>query len=139
MNNESLFSVLHLLNLPERQYAVFGGACLTARGIRDTSDLELFVTNDLYTSLKLKNWRERVTSSTNAPYVTTSIGEIAVLAFQQCGSGAWVPDVETYISEPEIINGYPFMPLEAMRSWKSVTARPKDVEDVKLIDTYLAT
>jgi hypothetical protein len=137
MNREQLFTVVRELDLPRHEYAIFGGACLTAHNIRETEDLEIFVTDNLYQTLVQEGWDERVTFSTNADYVTEMVQKVAVLAFRQCGSDKWIPDVDTYIRSPELIDGVLFMPLEAMRAWKAKTARPKDLVDVGLIGNYL--
>lgn len=138
MNREELFSIIGELEFPPSQYAVFGGACLTANSIRDTNDLEIFVCNQLFQRLIDLGWEQRIAGSTGALYLTTTVSKIAVLAFETCGSEKWVPDVDAYIQNPELIEGWPFMPLAAMRDWKLATARPKDLLDVDLIDMHLA-
>lgn len=137
MDRPKLFEVLTSLDFPKGQWAVFGGACLTAYGIRPTEDLEIFVTSLLYDQLRQKGWEERSAGSTGAPYVTHVVSDIPVLAFVNCGSDRWRPDPEAYIADPEIIAGYPFMPLGQMQEWKAATARNKDLQDVRLIAQFL--
>jgi len=136
MNQTRPFSLIDALSLPKGEWVVFGGACLTARGIRDTTDLELFVTDLLYDKLKDMGWEEKVTGSTRAPYVIKMHEDIPVLAFITCGSERWRPNVEEYFSNPEVVNDVPFMPLTEMYAWKAATARPKDIDDLGLIETY---
>ena len=136
MDRDKLFSIIEGLDLLKGEWVVFGGACLTARSIRSTADLELFVTRRLYMTLAKNGWKERVTGSTGANYVTKIFGEIPVLAFITCGSEKWQPRVHNYLKQPEIIDGVPFMPLSEMYKWKAATARPKDLDDIKLIDNY---
>lgn len=139
MDKTALFSLLKQLNLPPHDWVVFGGACLTAHGIRATTDLELFVKPYLYASLHQSGWMEKITKSTSATYVTKHYNGIPVLAFVTCGSDAWKPDTTSYLKTPEYIKGMPFMPLAEMYAWKAFTARPKDLDDLLLIDTYLGS
>jgi len=136
MNRVKLLSLIDALNLPKGEWVVFGGACLTAHGIRETTDLELFVTARLYDELKSGGWEERVTGSTGARYVMKVHENIPVLAFITCGSDQWRPQVEKYLQKPEAISGIPCMPLTEMYSWKAATARPKDLSDLVLMDDY---
>jgi hypothetical protein len=57
-------------------------------------------------------------------------------AFSKYVPGKWVPDIKSYIENPEIIEGYPFMPLEELYEWKTSVRRPKDITDLKLIEAY---
>ena len=138
MDKAKLLSVMKKLSLPKGQFAIFGGACLTAHDIRPTSDLEIFVTPDLYAKLKRQGWQERVTGSTGATYQTKTILDVPILVFVTCGSDRWQPNADAYITNPEIISDLPLMPLREMRAWKAATARPKDLIDVKLIDVHFA-
>jgi hypothetical protein len=138
MNREKLFSLLRELDFAPGKWAVFGGACLAARGIRPAPDLELFVTEKLYESLRQSEWEEKVAGSTGAAYVETVIDDIPILAFVSCGSDTWRPNAAAYLQNPEIIGGFPFMPLAEMYAWKAATARPKDLADLELIDAYRA-
>jgi hypothetical protein len=137
MDRERLFSLINLLNLPKGEWVVFGGACLTARGLRNTTDLELFVTDRLYREFKNRGWEEKITGSTESRYVTKTHRGVPVLAFVTCGSEQWRPNVKEYLKNPEVIDNTPFMPLREMYAWKAATARSKDIEDLVLIDAYL--
>ncbi len=139
MDRERLFTIIALLDLPEGEWVVFGGACLTAHGIRTTSDLELFVTHVLYKKLRNDGWQEKVANSTGAAYITKPYLNIPVLAFMTCGSIQWRPAVKSYLRNPEVLDGWPFMPLSEMYKWKEATARPKDIADLQLINDYLET
>ncbi|PLS80851.1 hypothetical protein CYG49_03740 [Candidatus Saccharibacteria bacterium] len=132
-----MIKILDELQLPKGEWVVFGGACLTAHDIRDTSDLELFVTPRLFKQLKEQGWEERITNSTDALYVTKIYHEVPILAFIQCGSHKWVPNVASYLADPVVIDGHPFMSLHEMYEWKKATARPKDKVDVRLIEEHM--
>lgn len=136
MDSAKLAAIMAELNFPAGQYAIFGGACLAAHGIRLAPDLEIFVSPELYGHLQADGWEARTTGSTGAAYLTKTVQGIPVLAFITCGSERWVPDVQAYLEHPEMVNKLPFMPLSEMYAWKAATARPKDLADVQLIDTY---
>jgi hypothetical protein len=136
MNAEKLFAIIDQLKFPEGQWVVFGGACLTARNIRQTPDLEIFVTEELYASLASSGWEAKVTGSTGANYLTKITDGYPVLVFMTCGSEKWRPNVTDYLKNPELISDMPFMPLTEMYAWKASTARPKDLKDLTLIKKY---
>lgn len=138
MNREQLLENLKSPELPEGEYCLFGGVCLAIRGIRPTNDIDMYVTPELYEKLKNQGWKVAQGKDKN-PHLYTEINGIEFEAFSKPKtSEGWQPDIPRYLAQPEIIEGYPFMPLDDMYEWKNSVRRPKDVRDIKLIDEYRA-
>jgi hypothetical protein len=117
MNDRKLIALIKTIDLPVEQYALFGGACLAIRNIRNLND-------------------EKSTEK-RKPYLITKISGIDIQAFKIWEGVGWQPDIRAYIDNPEVVQGISFMPLTELYKWKQATRRPKDLKDLKLIDFYL--
>jgi hypothetical protein len=96
----------------------------------------MYVTPKLYAKLKNQGWKVARGKGKN-PHLYTEINGVEFEAFAKPKRyKGWQPDIPRYIAEPEIIDGYPFMPLADMYEWKASVRRPKDIRDINLIDKY---
>lgn len=59
MDWQDVVRELGCLNLPVDGYVVVGGAALAARGIRETEDIDLVVTANLFQKLEQASWHKR--------------------------------------------------------------------------------
>lgn len=126
-----LFTRVKDLNLPAGKYAIFGSGPIAVRGMRECKDVDIIVTKDIFGDYKTKSgWRVRKFND-NTYYLDNSGIEL----WDEWGPGEW--DINKLINEAEIIDGLPFVRLEEVLKWKEINARPKDLEDVKLIKDYL--
>jgi hypothetical protein len=136
MNDMKLIALIKTIDLPVGQYALFGGACLAIRNIRNLNDLDIFITDKLYDKLCADGWHE-ISTEKRKPYLITKIRGIDIQAFKIWEGVGWQPDIRAYIDNPEVVQGIPFMPLTELYKWKQETRRPKDLKDLKLIDSFL--
>jgi hypothetical protein len=127
-----IFAQVKALKLPDWQYVVFGAGPLAAHGIRETNDVDLFVTAVLYQRLKAAGWSEK-TTSTGGLYLNSGIYE----ADDTWECGEYNPTIEELIEAAEVIQGVPFAPLDEVLKWKRAFGRPKDLSDVRLIEEHL--
>jgi hypothetical protein len=127
-----IFAQVKALKLPEWQYVVFGAGPLAAHGIRETNDVDLYVTTALYERLKSAGWSEK-TTSTGGLYLTSGIYE----ADDTWEYGEYNPTPEAVIAMAEVINGVPFAPLTEVLKWKRAFGRPKDIHDVMLVEEHV--
>ncbi|WNV85034.1 hypothetical protein [Umezawaea sp. Da 62-37] len=127
-----IFEQVKALELPERQYVVFGAGPLAAHGIRDTADVDLFVTTALYEELKASGWAEMGTRSSGL-HLSSGIFETD----ETWVYGDYSPTVEELVEAADIIDDVPFAPLTEVLKWKRALGRPKDVQDVALIEQHL--
>lgn len=128
-----IFERIRNLNLPVSEYVVFGSGPLAAHGIRESNDLDLFVTDKLYKKLKKNGWTEK--SWSDAGYYLEKDG---VQMDDSWNYGKYRPTFNEIIDKAKFINGIPFAPLTEVIKWKKAFARPKDMADIKLIESYLA-
>jgi hypothetical protein len=135
---DKLLQCLDELNLPKGQYCIFGGASLAIRELRPTDDIDFYVTKELYQKLKAAGWEE-VKPVVSMAYLVTICKGVVCEAFTTYNKGdKWIPKIDHYIAHPEIIDGFPFMPLAELYEWKANTARDKDLKDLKIIEAYWA-
>jgi hypothetical protein len=126
-----IFQRVKDLNLPWGHYVVFGGGPLAARGIRETADVDLFVTSTLYEQLKLDGWEEK---GSPAPMGGLYLSKGIYDADDTWRYGDYDPTPEAIIAIADIINGLPFARLAEVLKWKQAYGRPKDLEDIRLIE-----
>ncbi len=129
-----IFAEVKRLNLPLGQYVVFGAGPLAAHGVRETTDVDLFVTPTLYQALKADGWEEK--ELTNPPGGVCLFRGIYE-ADDTWHYGDYDPKPEELIQAAEVIEGVPFAPLVEVLKWKRAFGRPKDVADVGLIERHL--
>jgi hypothetical protein len=127
-----IFAQVKALKLPDWQYVVFGAGPLAAHGIRETNDVDLFVTTALYRRLKASGWSEKCTS-TGGLYLASGIYE----ADDTWEYGEYNPAIEELIGEADVIQGVPFAPLTEVLRWKRAFDRPKNIQDLRLIEEHL--
>lgn len=131
-----IFTEVKHLDLPLGQYVVFGGGPLMAHGIRDTSDVDLFVMPTLYQVLKADGWEEtELPGPHGGLYLVNGIYE----ADDTWHYHEYDPTPEHVISIADVIQGIPFAPLTEVLKWKQAWGRPKDLADIPLIEQHLST
>lgn len=132
MNKRQIVDKVASLNLPLGTYIVFGSGPLAAAGIRETEDIDMFVADELYDTLRQKGW-EKVKKN----------GEDRVLSHEEFDVhtnwdfGSYTPSLEQLLDTATVIEGVPFASLDEVKKWKAAYGRPKDLADVELIDAYL--
>lgn len=119
------------LNLPHGQYVVFGSGPLAVHGIRETRDVDLLVTDEFYNRLKEQGWEEREWDS-GGTYLSKDIYEVD----NSWTYGDYDPKPEEIIAIAEMHEGVSFAPLTEVLKWKQAFGRPKDLEDIELIQAY---
>ncbi len=118
---------LRLLNLPVKQYAIFGSGPMAVRGLRHANDLDLLIKKDLWDELaKIYPLDEKG--------VALRAGHIELFSHWE----PWFKDTDKLIDTAEIIDGLPFVRLSYVLEWKKQMGREKDKQDVILIENYLA-
>ena len=126
LKSNPLISRLLELELPPDDFAVFGSGPLMARGWRESRDLDIVARGAAWE--KAKNVGvESFTADGAVKYV---VGPIEI--FDSWAPGQW--DVNELINSAEVIDGVRFASLENVIKWKRLMGRPKDLEDIKLIE-----
>lgn len=118
--------------LDSRAYIVFGSAPLMRAGIRESSDIDLFVTTQLYHTLHTAGWTE---VEKHSGIHALQHGDVE--AFDNWDFGDYHPNVADLLTRTSVVDGIPFASLADVRAWKTALGREKDIRDIALIDAYL--
>jgi len=133
MKNNALFQKVKELKLPENKYALFGSAPMGIRGLKECSDIDLVVTEDLWQEFKNKQgWEYKITEN-SVEYIQNSDSNIEIWHDWR----PWYQDVMPFIDNSEIIDNLPFVRLEYVLEWKRQFGREKDLKDVEIIEEFL--
>jgi hypothetical protein len=132
VNKDQIITAVKSLNLPAGSYIVFGSCPLAAAGIRESSDIDLVVSHEIFDALCAAGWQRHddkgtVQSCTQGPFDVHTGWDF----------GTYNPTLADLLKTANLIDAVPFASLSEVREWKSVSARPKDLVDVALIDDYL--
>lgn len=122
------------LNLPAGHYVVFGSGPLMVHGIRQSQDIDLLVTPQLYQTLVADPAWKVVHRPNGSEHLENGDYE----ADNNWYFNNYRPRTEDIIAAAEMIDGVPFAPLSEVLQWKKAFGRPKDLVDVKLIEAFLA-
>ncbi|MBU1017394.1 hypothetical protein KJ678_04540 [Patescibacteria group bacterium] len=131
--NNTLIKNLISLNLPSRDYAVFGSGPMFAAGIKELGhDIDLIARGKAW-SIAEKLSVPKVTISGNGKVVTLFDERIEI--FDNWTPGSW--DIHQLIDQADIIDGIKFVKLSEVLKWKKIWHREKDIAHIKLIEQYL--
>ncbi|OGC62470.1 hypothetical protein A2890_00575 [candidate division WWE3 bacterium RIFCSPLOWO2_01_FULL_53_14] len=129
-----IFTRVKKFKLPAGQYAVFGSALLDVWGLRKAADLDIIVTPELYQKLKEEGWKER--QAHGFPMLVKEDANITTVQDKPT-DGDYNPDRLQLIKEAIKIKGIPFVKVEEVIACKKAYNRPKDLQDIKLLEDYL--
>ncbi len=131
-----IFKRIEKFNLPRGQYAVFGSALLDVWGLRDANDLDIIVTPELFEQLKNEGWEEK---QGNGFSILSRLDADVTTVQDRPTNGDYNPDRLQLIKEAIEINGIRFVRVEEVIACKTAYNRPKDLQDIKMLQDYLSS
>lgn len=120
------------LNLPGGSYVVVGSGTMEVLGIRETRDIDLVVSPEIYEKLKQEGWEEKVRDD-GTSFLVYNLYEVARTWDDVSGE----PNLESLLQDAHIVDSIPFVKVERLMEWKKRKGRDKDITDVELIKDYL--
>lgn len=118
---------------PKDSYVVFGSGPMAAAGIRESSDIDLLVSDELAKQLEADGWQEMEKTPNDKPLVRDDFE-----AHRSWDFSSFSPTLKDLLSRADFIDDVPFASLEDVVKWKSAGRRPKDLKDIELINAYKA-
>ena len=135
-NFKKLLKNLKDLDLPEGQFVVIGSGPLAVRGMRDTNDLDVVVTQDVWGEL-IKKYPV-IVNSEGINRIDFGNGiETLERNIRSIFTNSSVVPFDEIFEKPDVFEGVQFMNLNHLKKIKLKMGREKDLADVKLIDEYL--
>ena len=132
LNNNPLLIELNKLKLPERDFAVFGSGPLFVHGLRTSiSDLDIVA--------RAKAWEKAAGGA--LPIEAEMGGKIINLAgglisiYDSWQPGDW--NLDELIDTADVVAKIRFVTLPNVLIWKKRMNRPKDQQDIAILEHYL--
>lgn len=117
------------LQLPENSYIVVGSGILSALGIRESSDIDLVVSDDVFQSFGEAGWKQGLWG--DDPVFQKDIFDVCNVWYGKT--------VEDLLHHAQVVDGVPYLSLDDVYEWKRQKGREKDLRDMELIDEYRVT
>ena len=114
------------IGLPEGSYVVVGSGILNALGIRESNDIDLVVSGDVYNVLDAKGWE----------HGTWSDQEVLRYDVFEAGQYWYGKLVGDLLKTAQVVDGVAYLSLDDVYEWKKKLGRPKDIKDLALIDEF---
>ena len=125
-------ATLETFDLDPAEYLITGGSALAVRGIRDCHDLDVLCSSRLAEELKSRFPEVPVKVF---PYCESMLLEGIEFMFNfEEKDRPW--STEQQIAEADLIDGKRYQTLEKTKFFKRQQNRPKDIEDLHLIEVY---
>jgi len=132
MTKEDIVTKVRALGLPKDSYIVFGSCPLAAVGIRESNDIDMLVSEQVYEQLRNDGWQQLDKGPRDKPLVHDVFE-----AHTNWDFSSYSPTLDELLANAMDIEGVPFASIEDVRKWKVASGRPKDLVDIGLIDEYL--
>ncbi|MBI2326246.1 hypothetical protein HYU91_02555 [Candidatus Collierbacteria bacterium] len=130
-----IFEKINSLNLPPSEFVVIGGSALECYGIRESGDVDLCITLDLYNLLVNSGWVEE-----NKPNGSKIIHPKLDTSFElglDWSYGDYHATHAELITRSSLIRSLNVASLNDILAYKKELGREKDQEDIRLINDYL--
>lgn len=131
----NIFEDIKKLKFPQGQYIIVGSGPLVARGIRETNDIDIVVSPELFEKCK-KDWWEQLprTYPDKIGQIYLRHGYIELFLDVNCGD--FNPTLAELLQRADIIQGISFVSLEDVIKFKKAYNKPKHIQDIKMIEQY---
>ena len=131
LKNVNHINSLRSLRLPSNKILIVGSGTLALLGLKPNDDLDVWVTNDVYNSLK-NNKKLHPVQQHGRLFYNTKDNSIEISNEMPCTKGR----VEDYLKRAIVIYGFHFKSVDDVIAWKKCMGRPKDLQHIKLLEKY---
>lgn len=101
---------------------------MAVAGLRESNDIDLLVSKEVFAKLKKAGWQELIKSSNDKPLVHDVFE-----AHDNWNFSSYSPTLKHLLASAVIVDGIPFASLKEVLEWKMASGRPKDLTDIDLI------
>lgn len=122
------------LKLPADEFVLVGSSAMGVRGIRESNDLDIIVSDDLWKMLAQKY---PVTKEWGIDKIKIE-DDIEILGEGSVFRDSQIAPVDEIIRTADVFDGIHYINLELLKKFKQKLGREKDYKDIELIDAYLA-
>ncbi|HEY9582777.1 MAG TPA: hypothetical protein VJK09_00490 [Candidatus Paceibacterota bacterium] len=133
MTKEDIIQKVKSLKLPSDSYVVFGSGPLVVAGIREASDIDIYVTPEIIEMKKAEGWKFLDKGGKDIPLVN----DVFEMHTNWNFGTAYNPTFKEMKATATMHDGVLFASIHEVRKWKLASVRSKDLADIKLIDEFL--
>jgi hypothetical protein len=134
--NVILFEEIRALNLPLGEYLITASGPMGIRMLREIGDIDIKVSDELWEKLAEDN--EIVYDDCNVMKIKLSENVEVMCEASFEGRNPDAPKIDQQLREAEIIDDLPFENIQTTLFFKRKSTREKDLNDVELIEKWLA-
>jgi hypothetical protein len=131
MHLSSLIAQLNNLKLPKGKYVVVSSGALAAHGIREANDLDILVTQEVFSDLAKKH---QITTHSGREVIES--GDLEIMGKGSIFTEGEIATIEEILSSADVIDGVPYINLNLLKKFKQKMGREKDLKDIELIEKY---
>jgi hypothetical protein len=103
---------------------------MTIRGLRDTTDIDLVVTQRLFDQLSALGWPKKP-----RPEGQPGLKRGFVEVYLDVATPSHSPSIKWLLARADVHAGIPLVDLDTLLAWKRGYGREKDARDVELLQT----
>lgn len=133
----NIIAQVKALKFPPGQYIVVGSGIMAMHGLKEANDIDLVVSPEIFESSKNEGWE-------SVPY--TYPDKLGKFYLQKADIELYLdvnhgelfrPSLEELLERAEVFSEIPFLSLNDLLKFKKSYNRPKDLNDVRLIEKFL--
>ena len=117
------------INLPDGSFVIVGSGILGALGIRESRDIDLIVSEEVYAQLDADGWDHDIWGDQQ------TVLKKDVFDLGKYWGSETLADL---LKNAQYVDGLPYLSLDNVYKWKKSLGRKKDIIDLKLIEAYRA-
>lgn len=131
MSRRPILERIRALALPADQFIVAGSGVLDVFGLRESRDIDLIVSSELFTELRDRGWKR----FTEHDEQVLKYGDAE--AWLSLPVNGTLKTYEELLPEGVQIEEATFVSPRFLLEWKQYEKRPKDIKDIALLEEYL--
>ena len=131
LKNVNHINQMRRLGLPLNQVLIVGSGTMALLGLKKNDDLDLWVTESVFRSMK-NNKKLKPVMKHGRLFYETSDGNIESSNKMPCTKGK----VEDYLKRAIIVYGFHFKSVDDLIAWKRCMGRSKDMKHVKMLENH---
>ena len=131
LKNVNHINKMRRLGLPLNKMLIVGSGTMALLGIKENSDLDLWVTPDVFKKMKTNTKLKPVMKHGRLFYETPD-GDIEASNIMPCTNGR----ITDYLKRAIIVYGFHFKSLNDVIAWKKCMGRSKDKRHIKMLEKY---
>lgn len=133
-----IISEIKKLNFPPTDFVVAGSAIMAMYGLKQTNDIDLVVSPNIFKQCQDAGSWESVGYTYSDRLGKHHLKKGVVELYLDVNNGeVFRPTLEELLSRAEVFEGISFISMDDLLKFKTSYNRPKDQNDIKLIEEFL--